>query len=239
MAMREATRNYNQSSHQIERDRLVHQHLGLVRHVLSRIVTELPETVDRENLRGAGLLGLVEAAARFDPERGVEFRQFAYRRIRGAVVDELRRNCPLPQSMFELWSQVRDVIASHNRPLSTSDIAAHLCIDEALVDECLEAARLLRPDEWQETLIPRQWTEATTSEAELIDNRRQLAEAIVQLPDRLREIITLYYSEQLRLKEIGCLLNLSESRISRLLSQAHLALRTILNQMQTAGHSRP
>src|SRR5438132_5689067 len=89
------------------RDALIMAHLPLVRHTLSRLIVHLPPGVDVENLEAAGTLGLVEAASKFDPERGVKFETFAVWRIRGAVFDELRRNCPFPQHLLERMAQVR------------------------------------------------------------------------------------------------------------------------------------
>ena len=90
------------------RDELILENLGFVRSILLKTVADLPEHVDRQNLESAGVLGLVEAARKFDPTRGVEFKSFAYLRIRGAILDELRRNSPLPQRMMRLISQINE-----------------------------------------------------------------------------------------------------------------------------------
>jgi RNA polymerase sigma factor for flagellar operon FliA len=85
---------YNQQSVQNQRQQLILTHLSLVRHIIGRLKAKFPRGMDLENLEAAGVLGLVEAANRFDPQRGIRFETFAYLRIRGAVFDELRRNCP-------------------------------------------------------------------------------------------------------------------------------------------------
>src|SRR5919108_1483276 len=105
--MNTATQTYQAVSARSRRDELIVSHLGLVRHTLSRLTAHLPPGVDIENLESAGTLGLVEAASKFDPERGVKFETFAAFRIRGAVFDELRRNCPLPQHLLERVARVR------------------------------------------------------------------------------------------------------------------------------------
>src|SRR4051794_2131254 len=88
---------YQRQADQQKRDELIVSHLPLVKHVIGRVIGDVPPGVDVENLESAGVLGLVEAAARFDPSRNANFKTFAYLRIRGAIVDEMRRNSPLPQ----------------------------------------------------------------------------------------------------------------------------------------------
>ena len=95
------TEFYNQEAAKSRRDQLILAHLPMVKHVIGRLVGRLPSGIDAENLESAGILGLVEAANRFDPERGVKFETYVYMRIRGAVVDELRRNSCLSQLMLE------------------------------------------------------------------------------------------------------------------------------------------
>ena len=103
---------YQRVADQQKRDALILSHLPLVKHVIGRLVGELPPGVDVENLEAAGVLGLVEAAGKYDPGRNTLFKTFAYIRIRGAVLDELRRASPLPQQMLERVSAVRKALAS-------------------------------------------------------------------------------------------------------------------------------
>ena len=221
-----AVRAYQNSSQQALRDQLIADHLKDVRHILGRMLVTLPESVDRENLEAAGALGLVEAAHHFDPGRNVEFGAFAYHRIRGAILDELRRNCPLPQHMLEKWSRIRQVIDQFDGPASMDLIAARSGFTEAEVEKCFDAIRLTRPESWQEEFGLAAPVDASPLEHQ--DKTTQLAQAIEQLDDRLRAIIGMYYRDELRLKEIGEVMNLSESRVSRLLQQAHVQLKLIL-----------
>ena len=92
--MEATARNYQQVSQQSEREQRILDHLEYVRHVVGRLVAGLPFGTDVDNLMSAGTLGLVEAANSYDSSRGVVFTTFAYPRIRGAIIDELRRNCP-------------------------------------------------------------------------------------------------------------------------------------------------
>lgn len=221
-----AVRAYKTASQQAARDQLITDHLKNVRHILGRLLVTLPENVDRENLEAAGVLGLVEAAHHFDPTRNVEFGAFAYHRIRGAILDELRRNCPLPQHMLEKWARIRQVTERLEGPVSMDVIAARSGLTEEEVEQCFDAIRLTRPEVWQEEFGINGTCD--TSPLEQQDKTTRLAEAIEQLDDRLRTVVGMYYADELRLREIGEVLNLSESRVSRLLQQAHVQLRLIL-----------
>jgi RNA polymerase sigma factor for flagellar operon FliA len=224
--MEAAVRAYQSSSQKASRDQLIIDHLRDVRHILGRMLITLPESVDKENLEAAGVLGLVEAAHHFDPTRNVKFGAFAYFRIRGAILDELRRNCPLPQHMLEKWAQIRAAMERCGGFVSIDVVAARCGLTEQEVENCFDAIRLTRPEAWQEEFelgVPDQETDLDEQ-----DRTTQLAQAIEQLDDRLRAIVGMYYRDELRLKEIGEVMNLSESRVSRLLQQAHVQLKMIL-----------
>jgi RNA polymerase sigma factor for flagellar operon FliA len=185
----------------------------------------LPAGIDLENLEAAGVLGLVEAANRFEPRRGVRFETFAYSRIRGAILDELRRNCPLPQDLLERIARVRRVHRALPPPVSVESLVAGTGLSEAEVVECLAALRLTRAGSWEElaaagSMAVARGQDQPAQQAELAEQKRVLTEGILRLPERARLVVTLYYMEDLRLKEIGVLLGLSESRVSRLLKTA-------------------
>lgn len=229
--MEAAVRAYRNSSQSMVRDQLITDHLKDVRHILGRLIVTLPEHVDRENLEAAGVLGLVEAAHKFDSSHNVEFGAFAYHRIRGAILDELRRNCPLPQQMLEKWAHIRRVLAEPEGPVSMESLAARSGLSESEVEECFDAIRLARPESWQEEFVPVAMDDSTPVDDK--DRSEQLVQAIEQLDDRLRAIIGMYYNDHLRLKEIGQVMNLSESRVSRLLQQALVQLRlTLKNKVE-------
>ncbi len=236
--MEPATATYGEVSRQGRREELILGHLGLVRHVLGRLVADLPASVDLENLEAAGVLGLVEAAQSFDPERGVQFQTFAYPRIRGAVLDELRRNCPLPQQVLERLALLRKAAAGPGAPTTVEELAAATGLAEAEVAECLEASRLAQPLPYESAHDPAARgrdddPDRPDRHAEAAEQRRRLAEAIAALPERERLVVTLYYLEDLRLKEIGQLLGLSESRVSRVLSAAVFRLGEFIRAGET------
>ncbi|MBW3542711.1 MAG: sigma-70 family RNA polymerase sigma factor [Planctomycetes bacterium] len=218
---------YSQTAAQLARDDLIMDHLWLVRHIASRLTASLPSGTDAENLESAGVLGLVEAASRYDAGRGVPFKAYASVRIRGAMVDELRRNCPLPQ---ELLAQVGLVHRAQERldpPVTIEALVAETGLTEDQVVDCLAAVPLTQLKSLDQ--IGGDWFrdrfEAPDESLQREDLKRLLAEAIEALPRRERLCVTLYYMEDLRLKEIGHVLGLSESRISRLLTAAQYQMR--------------
>jgi len=216
---------YQQIAVQSRRDQLIVDHLSLVRHVVGRLLAELPPGLDVENLQSAATLGLVEAANKYDPARGVEFKAYAYTRVRGAALDELRRNCPLPQEMVQRVVLVRNAYRELRPPVSVERLAelTGLAYDEVV--DCLAAIRMTRMVSWEDSCqshIVRldDAHERPHSAMERAEQKQLLAEAIERLPERERRVVTLYYLEDLRLKEIGKVLGLSESRVSRLLNSA-------------------
>lgn len=216
---------YSRVAGQNRRDELILEHLPLVRHILGKLAAQLPPGVDMENLESAGVLGLVEAANNFDPERGNQFNTYAYQRVRGAILDELRRNCPLPQQMLERVALVRRAYKELQPPVTVEALAAATELSTDEVADCLAAVRMTRmmslekaADSVGTRLDDRQ--ERPDTLAERAELSELLGQAIEALPERDRLIVTMYYKEDLRLKEIGQLLELSESRVSRLLNAA-------------------
>jgi RNA polymerase sigma factor for flagellar operon FliA len=204
---------------------MILEHLPLVRHLVGKLTAELPSGIDVENLEAAGVLGLVEAATNYDPERETRFKTFAYLRVRGAILDELRRNCPLPQPMLETLARVREAYRNLPAPVSVAALAAATGLSEDQVADCLAASRLTRmvslsPDssEWATRLDDGGDRPETALEKE--EEARLLNDAIAALSERERTTVTLYYREDLRLKEISVVLGLSESRVSRILNAA-------------------
>ena len=220
---------YRNASVRETRDRLILDHLDHVRHVLGRLTADWPVGLDFENLEAAGVLGLVQAAEQFDPTRGVPFRAFATMRIRGAIIDEVRRNSPLPQEMLRRIGKIREVFRNNGPHVTLQQVAAQTGLTAVQIDDCLAAERLTRfvsgDDVLQQLLQPGSGAQNSPQEqAERLECLSVVAEGIQNLPDRERTVLTLYYHEDLRLKEIGEVLGLSASGISRILAQAELRL---------------
>ncbi|MEO1615030.1 MAG: sigma-70 family RNA polymerase sigma factor [Planctomycetota bacterium] len=210
-------------------DRLVMQHLDYVGRILSTMTFYVTDPHERESLHSAGVLGLVQAAAKFDDSQGVPFRTFAYPRIRGAIVDELREQCPVSPKLMKKIGRVKRLCETLEPPLSPEVLAERLEMTLDEVVQCLEAMRFIKPDNWNDLsdVIDEAWGTRTDSPSELVERDElvsMLAHLITELPDRERLIMTLYYDEELNLAEIGAAMGFSESRASRLLASARFRL---------------
>jgi RNA polymerase sigma factor for flagellar operon FliA len=228
-----ATQTYRQRAAPAQRDALILSHMSLVRHILGKIAVHFPAGVDVENLESAGVLGLVDAASRFDPSKGFQFKTYAYIRIRGAVLDELRRNCPLPQHVLEKVAKVRQAGAALPPDATVADLAAAAGMSQDEVTDCLTARQVMRM-----LSLDRSAEQVTAAErpdelAQVEERKRLLARGIAALPERERLVVTLHYLEDLRLKEIGRVLELSESRVSRLLTAALFKLRSYIGSRES------
>lgn len=229
--------HYQQQSIEQRREALVVENLEFVRHILGRLAFNLPSSVDTENLEAAGVLGLVEAAQHFDESRGVPFKGFAYNRVRGAILDELRRNCPLSQQMLQQIATVRTVMDSLDPPVTTEILAEKTGMSKETIESCMAAMRLTRTQSWDDSASgnPLRGNEYGDPQRTVFDRelKEVLADCIELLPKQERITITLYYMEDLRLKEIGEVLGLSESRISRILANAQNRLKGMITAKTT------
>jgi RNA polymerase sigma factor for flagellar operon FliA len=224
---------YQSVSARQSRDELILAHLPLVRHTIGRLLAQLPPGVDVDNLVSAGTLGLVEAANKFDPERGVKFESFAAWRVRGAMLDELRRNCPVPQQLLERIALIRQAYAELPLPVTLEALAQATGLAQDEISDGLAAMQMTRMVSWENLSEARQaqiQAESPEDSAEFEDQKRLLTRAITHLPQRERLVVTMYYLEDLRLKEIGRVLQLSESRVSRLLNGALFNLGEFMRQ---------
>lgn len=221
----DAIQTYQRVADTARRDELILSHLPLVKHVVGRLAAELPPGVDVDNLESAGVLGLVEAAGKFDPSRNAQFKTFAYIRVRGAILDELRRNSPLPQHMLERVALIRKAYRTLPPPVTVEMLSAATGLTADEVSDALAAERFNKMVSWEQAAQPNGLTPAHAApppeaDAERWEAMQQLADAIEELPPRERMAVTLYYREEMRLKEMQAVMNLSPSRISRILSRA-------------------
>ncbi|ASO19322.1 RNA polymerase sigma factor FliA [Actinoalloteichus hoggarensis] len=237
-------RDYGGQRLRATRDRLVLHYAPLVKYVAGRVGTGLPSHVDVADLIQSGIFGLVDAIEKFEPERGLKFETYAMQRIRGAILDDLRAQDWVPRSVR---SRARDVERAIERlegrlqrTASDPELATELGIDVGelrdlfgqlqltsvvALDELIAAGR--GTASLAETL-PDERAEDPVANLVDRDSRRQLAEAIAQLAERDRVVVTLYYFENLTLAEIGRVLGVTESRVCQLHTRAVLRLRTKL-----------
>jgi len=221
---------------------LIQENLPLVKYLVARISSQLPPHLDHQDLTSAATVGLIHAVDRFDPERGVLFKTFAEQHIRGAILDELRSLDVLSRAMRDKYKRLeREVLALEHRlgrDPTSEEVAQSLEIDLETYYEMLDDVHVYTfiniDDSWDDQDGNSLSLADVLCESEEKNPQQQvismqlaeaLGQAIERLPERERLAVTLYYNEELNLKEIGELLGLCESRISQLLSQAMVRLR--------------
>ena len=228
-----ATRTYRNASIEQQAEQRILDNLDYVGKILSTLTAGLPAHYDRDDLEQAGVVGLVETARSFDPGRGVAFRTYCYPRIRGAIVDEMRKNSPVSQQML---AQIAAVKAAYERlkpPVSPEDLAAETGFSEDKIQQVLEAMRFLKPETWNDLFcnVHSGWRDATSNPSAAIETdelKKVMADCIERLPQRERLVLTLYYTEDLTLLEIGSVIGISESRVSRNLAAAKFRLKELV-----------
>jgi RNA polymerase sigma factor FliA len=241
-------RDYRRTRDQKVRDRLILTYAPLVKYVAGRLGSGLPAHVDEGDLVSYGLLGLIGAIERFDPERDIKFETYAIARIKGSIIDELRAMDWVPRSVRARARDIERAIAELERKLhrapTDEEISDKLGItQDDLAESLSEISRssIAALDElWtvnasggdQVALIDTIEDEAgpdpqaTLSQTEM---REAIADAIARLPEREKLVVTLYYYEELTLREIGEVLGVTESRVSQLHTKAVLRLKARLS----------
>ena len=218
---------------------LVCEHQDLVRRIAFHLLAKLPASVEVDDLLQAGQIGLIEAARHFRPDGGASFATFAGIRIRGAMLDELRKGDWVPRSVHrrarEISDAIRSVEARTGHEANDTEIAQMLGMSlEAYHRHAEDAARapLLSLDDAGdgERGLADTLEDPDTPERAIFRDafREALADGIQALPERERTVMGLYYQDELNLKEIGRVLGVSESRVCQLHSQALLRLRARL-----------
>ncbi|MDH5786210.1 MAG: RNA polymerase sigma factor FliA [Chromatiales bacterium] len=223
-------------------DDLVGRHLQLVKRIAYHLLARLPASVQVDDLIQSGMLGLLDAANHYNPGQGASFETYATIRVRGAMLDDLRRLDWAPKSIHkksrDLSEAINKVEHRTGNEASDRDVAAEMGItlDEyyTLLRET-SASRMVSVEELgssDEDILERLDSHTSTPVEELQQRqfRGQLTNAIRQLSEREQLIMSLYYERELNLKEIGQVLDVSESRVSQLLSQIHARLRARLGE---------
>jgi RNA polymerase sigma factor FliA len=234
-----------------DRDQLVIAHVGLVKVMAHRLAQRLPSQVEMSDLISVGVLGLIDAAGRYRPAMGVPFDAFARRRVQGAMLDALRDLDWAPRSLRRLRRDIDTATAqlrhSLKREPTDGEIASALDMSPAEYERSLDQIRTLdlgavrQLDATGEDgtpllelcLDPDEGPDAQLERSEL---KRLLANAIRELPERERQILALYYEEEMTMAEIGEVIGVCESRVSQLRSLALSRLRASLKK--TLGETR-
>jgi RNA polymerase sigma factor for flagellar operon FliA len=224
----------------MDADTLVNRHAPLVKRIAYHLMNRLPPNVQADDLIQAGMIGLLEASRNYDPSQGASFETYAGIRIRGAMLDEIRRSDWTPRSVHRKARMVADAMRSieneHGRDARDVEVAEVLDMNLVQYHRILQDAagcRIFSIEELQAVgELPCDGSEGDS--AGLFDGmqkdafKKSLAEAIAGLPERERLVIALYYDEEMNLREIGQVLGVSESRVCQIHSQATLRLRARL-----------
>jgi RNA polymerase sigma factor FliA len=232
------------ATEQASMDTLLEQHAPLVQRIAYHLMARLPPSVQVDDLIQAGLMGLLDAASHYDASQGAAFETYAAIRIRGSMLDELRRNDWAPKSIHrrarDMTDAMRQIEAQTGREAKPQEVAKtmglsleeyHQLALETNTCRVLNFAEVEHDDESLGDTIADERDQGPLRKLERDEKRRYLAKAIKELPEREQLIVSLYYDEELNLKEIGGVLGVSESRVSQLLSQAHARMRSILQEI--------
>jgi RNA polymerase sigma factor for flagellar operon FliA len=230
---------YAVAQNQLNDEQLV-RYAPLVKRIAHHLMGRLPQSVQVDDLIQAGMMGLLEALRNFDDSQGASFETYAGIRIRGAMLDEVRRNDWAPRSVHRKARQVAEAIhaieAREGREASAREVAEHLDLPMEEYHQLLQEARghkLFSLDE--STLgddpIAEHIADERAGIVETLQDEEfqgELAQAIAGLPERERLVMGLYYEQELNLKEIGAVLGVSESRVCQIHAHALLRLRSRL-----------
>ncbi|HYG21192.1 MAG TPA: FliA/WhiG family RNA polymerase sigma factor [Verrucomicrobiae bacterium] len=254
----ELWKRYHRRNDPTVENALVEQYIPLVRTVMGRLAMTLPEHVDHDDLNSAGLIGLLQAMRNFDPTCGTSFETYARLRIRGAMLDELRRMDWVPRTIHEKARRVQEVLNQLEQKLGRAPNeeqmahalnipvreytelldeirpAAFVCLDSSASSDGNDSGNLYE-------VVANPHSDNPVDEA----SRRELKDVVLkrlnQLPEIQRKVLALYYHEDLHLREIAEVFGLTESRICQIHSQAIMSIRAYIQRYEAgmAGNATP
>ena len=223
------------------KDRLIVEYAPLVRYIANRIAMRLPPHIDVDDLVNSGILGLIDAIEKFDPSREVKFKTYAEIRIKGAILDELRAMDWIPRSIRKVINRLveayHDLEQQFGRPAEDEEVAEQLglkmeefygLLKQSAGVPLISLDVLIDYDEKKRNILsclvdPK--SEDAFGVLGLSEVKDAVAKAIEDLPEKEKQVISLYYYDELTMKEIGKVLDLTESRVSQIHTKAILRLR--------------
>jgi len=245
MLERNAKKAYKEQEHEGNRDEIITNYLPLIKKLAGKLSIALPPSLDEEDLVGSGIIGLIEAWDRFESSRGVQFSTYATWRIKGAMIDEIRKSSPASRSFFSQYRQVQDaeekLRQSLNRDPDRAEIASVLGWSPSTVEQVWANYNLMTVVSLEKIILSADGEESLRLEGvipspeqtpeEMFTDKEQialLASALDKLPERERLMLSLFYFEELTKKEIAGLMKVSAARISQLHARAIERLRGTL-----------
>jgi RNA polymerase sigma factor for flagellar operon FliA len=249
---KELWQEYRKTKNSEIREYFVIKYSPLVKYVAGKVAIGMPQQVEFEDLVSYGAFGLLDAIEKYDPERDIKFKTYAMTRIRGSIFDELRNIDWVPRTLRQKAKQLEEAIITLENKLGHSvddeEIAKEMGISNQELQELFSkisgASVISLNDVWytgddndQVSFIDTIESPESLNPENIIEKeeiRSVIVEAIKQLPDKEKKVIVLYYYEDLTLKEIGEVLEVTESRVSQLHTKAILRLRGKLMRMKNA-----
>lgn len=230
-------------SPRIDSDKLVTEHAPLINRIAYHLICRLPPSVQIEDLRQAGIIGLLEAARNYDASQGASFQTYAGIRIRGAMLDELRRTDWVPRSIHrkarQLTETVQEIERRERRPAKDVEIAREMGMGADEYYRLLSEISVSRVLSIEEVFSDgEEYDEPKSGPIDQLERERfghELARAVDQLPQKEALVLALYYDEELNLREIGEVLGVSESRICQIHGQALIRLRAKMREWSSSG----
>lgn len=228
---------YRETRARQDQNEFVAQHAPLVKRIAFHLKSRLPPSVQTDDLIQAGMIGLLEASRNYDASQGASFETYAGIRIRGAMLDEIRRSDWAPRSLHRKVRQVAEAIrvieAVAGRDARDDEIAQHLGVSLEDYHQLLQEAAGQKVFSFEELTGGDEsaadglcgHTCGLADELAMEEFREALMRVIASLPERERLVMSLYYDEELNLREIGAVLNVSESRVCQIHGQALLRLK--------------
>lgn len=238
---------------QPDKEQLVQRFVPLVKRIAYHLMARLPSSVQFDDLVQNGMLGLLDAIGRFQEGFGAQFETYATQRIRGAMLDGLRESDWLPRQLRRELRRIEAALTqlehTYGRVPSEKELADCLGMSLGEYQKTLQDARGHQlvyfedfAQEGDEDFLDRHFTDSDSDPARLLEDqdlRERLVLAIEQLPEREKIVMSLYYEQELNLREIGEVMEVTESRVCQLHSQAVLRLRTqVLGELETKKRGR-
>ncbi len=242
--------SYKKKRDPLIREAFIKQYAPLVKYVAGKVAANMPQSVDFDDLVGFGVFGLIDAIDKFDPDKNVKFKTYAVTRIRGAIFDELRSIDWVPRSVRQKSREMEEAIATLEaklgRPANDSEIAQSMGLNEAEFSKTMMkisgTSILSLNDVWYSADDSDKISIGDSIESPMSLNpdavmereeiKRVIVQSIQELPEKEKKVLVLYYYEDLTLKEIGKVLEVTESRVSQLHTKAILRLRAKLTNMR-------